>query len=253
MGRCRSHGRPAPAREIHGHVTREHEVAIHTVITVLNKLVGKGLLHREKWDELLHYEARLGEEEFRAWVSRRVVAGILMSTIFLNHTLQPWGGEGSAEIRRAPITVEATEEASSLELARQILRQVDVSGEIMFISRQSEENRLVIPVERPGQRITVHADLVPRTAEIEQEDTGVWDGLLFLHTMPGPHVADIRGNWLFTALWVWLTDATVYLLLFVSASGVYLWTTLRAERRNGWIYLGAGASSFTLLVAAIIV
>lgn len=68
---------PASAREVYERVAQDHEVAIHTVITVLNKLVGKGLLHREKRNHLLHYEARLGEEEFLAQVSRRVVQGIL--------------------------------------------------------------------------------------------------------------------------------------------------------------------------------
>lgn len=70
-------GRPAPAREVHEHVVREHDVAIHTVITVLNKLVKKGLLHREKVDDLLHYGACFTEEEFLTQASRRVVRGIL--------------------------------------------------------------------------------------------------------------------------------------------------------------------------------
>ena len=70
-------GRPASAREVHEHVVREHDVAIHTVITVLNKLVMKGLLHREKLDDLLHYSPILAEEEFVAQASRRVVKGIL--------------------------------------------------------------------------------------------------------------------------------------------------------------------------------
>jgi predicted transcriptional regulator len=59
-------GRPAPARAVHERVAREHSVAIHTVITVLNKLVEKGLLRRAKRDELLHYDACLSEAEFRA-------------------------------------------------------------------------------------------------------------------------------------------------------------------------------------------
>lgn len=70
-------GHPAPAREVHDHVVREHDVAIHTVITVLNKLVTKGLLRREKLDDLLHYSAPLTEEEFLTQASRRVVRGIL--------------------------------------------------------------------------------------------------------------------------------------------------------------------------------
>ncbi|HYW10320.1 MAG TPA: BlaI/MecI/CopY family transcriptional regulator [Longimicrobium sp.] len=69
--------RPVPARPVHERVAREHAVTIHTVITVLNKLVDKGLLRRWKRDDLLHYEATLTEDEFRARASRQVVEGIL--------------------------------------------------------------------------------------------------------------------------------------------------------------------------------
>ena len=70
-------GHPVPARTVHDAVAREHPVAIHTVITVLNKLVEKGLLQREKRDDLLHYEARLSEDELLSHASRRLVEGIL--------------------------------------------------------------------------------------------------------------------------------------------------------------------------------
>lgn len=70
-------GRPVPARAVHGVVAKEHRVAFLTVVTVLNKLVVKGLLAREKRDDLLHYEARMTEEAFMAHASRRVVEGIL--------------------------------------------------------------------------------------------------------------------------------------------------------------------------------
>lgn len=70
-------GHPAPAREVHERVAAEHRVARVTVITVLNKLVEKGLLRREKRGDLLHYEAAMSEEEFMAYASRRVVEGIL--------------------------------------------------------------------------------------------------------------------------------------------------------------------------------
>jgi predicted transcriptional regulator len=70
-------GRPAPARAVHARVARKHRVEPLTVITVLNKLVAKGLLTREKREDLFHYEARFTEEEFLAHTSRRVVEGIL--------------------------------------------------------------------------------------------------------------------------------------------------------------------------------
>lgn len=70
-------GVPVPARAVHREVVRRHPVALLTVVTVLNKLVAKGLLTRAKQDDLLHYEARLSEEEFMTHASRRVVEGIL--------------------------------------------------------------------------------------------------------------------------------------------------------------------------------
>jgi predicted transcriptional regulator len=68
---------PATARAIHELVARDHPVAIHTTITVLNKLVVKGLLCRRKLDEIFHYRACFSEAEFRSEMSRRAVEGIL--------------------------------------------------------------------------------------------------------------------------------------------------------------------------------
>ena len=41
-----------------------------------------------------------------------------------------------------------------------------------------------------------------------------------------------------------MADATVYLTLFISVSGIYLWYVLRAERSVGLFLLLAGALSF---------
>jgi predicted transcriptional regulator len=68
---------PASAREVHEIVLREHDVALPTVITVLNKLTDKRLLQRSKIRDLYHYSPRLSREEFLAVTSRRLVEGIL--------------------------------------------------------------------------------------------------------------------------------------------------------------------------------
>lgn len=70
-------GTPVPARSVYERVIAAHPVAPLTVITVLNKLVGKRILQREKRGDLLHYSARLTEAEFVAHAARRVVEGIL--------------------------------------------------------------------------------------------------------------------------------------------------------------------------------
>ena len=69
--------RPASARKVHVRVAATHDVQLLTVITVLNKLVDKGLLARAKQDDVFHYEALWSEAEFTAHASRRVVEGVL--------------------------------------------------------------------------------------------------------------------------------------------------------------------------------
>lgn len=109
-------GRPAPARAVHDRVAREHNVAIHTVITVLNKLVEKGLLRRAKHDDLLHYAACLGEEEFRAQASRRLMEGILSF--------------GPEAVTASFVDILADQDPEQLtELARLIQRRLAESGE----------------------------------------------------------------------------------------------------------------------------
>ena len=70
-------GAPSPARAVHDRVAESHDVAPETVITVLNKLVSKGLLRRFKRGDRLHYEARWSEAEFLKHASRQVVAQVL--------------------------------------------------------------------------------------------------------------------------------------------------------------------------------
>ena len=52
--------------------------------------------------------------------------------------------------------------------------------------------------------------------------------------------------------WRVLADATVYLFLFITLSGIYLWVALRAERRVGLVLILAGAGTFGGLVYAIV-
>jgi hypothetical protein len=85
-------------------------------------------------------------------------------------------------------------------------------------------------------------------AVISQRPTGLLESVAYLHKMPGPHNADLRGNWFWIRLWRWLADWTVYALLFISASGLYLWFAIKAERRMGLAVLAAGAVCFAAYV-----
>jgi hypothetical protein len=174
-----------------------------------------------------------------------------ISAILLNHTWKPGGELPESSVRRQE-NIEIRTDLESLPLARQIMEQVGISGEIEFFRHEPRQKRLVIPVMRPGQRTRITVDVESRTAQIEQRHTGFWDALLYLHKSPGPHLAGFRGNWFATRIWAWLADATACLLLLISASGVYLWALLKTERRTGLIVLGAGAMSFFALAFALV-
>ena len=60
----------------------------------------------------------------------------------------------------------------------------------------------------------------------------LWESLSYLHKMPGPHNVAIRGNWIGIGIWRLFADATIYVILFISLSGIYLWWAIKAERLN---------------------
>lgn len=69
--------RPVTARELHDEVARRHDVVYITSVTVANRLVEKGILRRQKRDDLYHYSSTMTREEFSARASRHVVQRIV--------------------------------------------------------------------------------------------------------------------------------------------------------------------------------
>jgi hypothetical protein len=110
----------------------------------------------------------------------------------------------------------------------------------------------VFPVSKPGVETNVDVDIDARTATVSRRPTSVWEAFAYLHKMPGPHNAAIRGNWSGTRAWRWFADATIYLTLFITITGIYLWWTIKAERRIGFALLFAGIMTFVGLIYAVI-
>jgi hypothetical protein len=159
------------------------------------------------------------------------------SVIFLNHAWLPWSGQSVAFARADSVTIDVPPIEDNLELAREVRARIDLAGEIDFTSRDLRTNRLMFPITRPGQRTNVRVDLETDAVIMRTRYTGAWDAMVYLHRMPGPHNVAIRGNWWITGVWGWLADSTVYVLLFLTATGIYLWLTVRTERKAGLIFL----------------
>lgn len=179
-----------------------------------------------------------------------------LSVFFLVHAPPPTPGAKAATRTVSEVAIppdfEQLKGRDQVAAAKVALARIGVRGEIGFIRQYPKERRCVISVTVPGHETMVDLKVDTRTATISPRTTGVWDAMNYLHKMPGPHNVNIRGNSLFMQVWGWLADATVYLLLFLSLSGVYLWTLLKSERRTGVALLAAGAASFGGLVYALI-
>jgi hypothetical protein len=131
-----------------------------------------------------------------------------------------------------------------IDALKPTLEKADVRGEVGFVRHMVKEEKLIIPVTIPGRETTVSISIPSREATIVTRETGLADALVTLHKSPGQHGPDIRMNWFYMRAWRWMADATVYLILFISVTGIYLWYVLRAERSVGFILLFAGALSF---------
>jgi hypothetical protein len=139
-----------------------------------------------------------------------------------------------------------------IDALRPTLDAVGVQGEVGWVQHLANEKRYIIPVAVPGRTTTVVIDLEKRQASIEEKNTGLADAIVMLHKSPGPHLVGMRMNWIFMRIWWWLSDATVYLLVFTTVTGIYLWYVLRSDRKPGCAMMIAGAVSFLSIVYALV-
>lgn len=191
--------------------------------------------------------------DLHLWVGLFLCPFILVfavSTILLNHPSRAVAG--NAEPKREIAVQVPPGEAGSLSQAQAILRQIGVTGEIDYVRYNAKSGRLFIPVSKPTETTRVDVDLRTNQATIEREVRGLGDAVNYLHKKPGPHNVKFRGNWIYMSWWAVTADIVVYGILFLTASGLYLWWKFKAERVVGWALAGGGAATVGLLVIAIV-
>jgi hypothetical protein len=172
-----------------------------------------------------------------------------ISVFFVVHSWLPRVASGTSTTRVAsalplPGDLQMLSGRPLIDALKPTLEKADVRGEVGFVRHMVKEEMLIIPVTIPGRETTVSINIASGEATISTRETGLADALVTLHKSPGQHGPNIRMNWFYMRAWRWLADATVYLILFISVSGIYLWFVLRAERSVGFILLFAGALSF---------
>ena len=97
---------------------------------------------------------------------------------------------------------------------------------------------------RPGVEYEVDVHLDRNLAKVSETRTSAWQVMIGLHGFHG-NMPDSG----FVSTWGWYTEICTFVVLFAGASGVYLWTRRRNERRIGLAMLGAaGAFSVALML-----
>ena len=187
------------------------------------------------WNRHLHFY-------FGLFVSPFIVI-FSLSTIMLNHGWKPVPQESVSTV-----SVQIDESLKGEQLVSELTSQLDLRGEIVGNGRM-RDNKTTVFVMRPGATRRVVVDMEAGQAEITLKTFGFLDTMRYLHKNPGPHKPT---NWLFGKIWGWLADATVYLTLFLTVSGIYMWVVLKAERKIGLIALGAGCLSFGAITYALL-
>ena len=133
-------------------------------------------------------------------------------------------------------------EGTNLEKARNLMRQLDISGEVSLGEAQSKPGQFDFQAVKPGRFFQIHADLVTNQASVQIAQANAWGIMHMLHTFSGVRREDPRQqrNWIVTKIWTFSMDALALGLIFLVFSSYYMWYGFKRNRRLwGWITLSA--------------
>jgi hypothetical protein len=135
--------------------------------------------------------------------------------------------------------------ASDLELARDVMRQLGLQGEIQWPAARDASGPLAFQVSRPGLVIDLKVDVASGRATVQHTKLNSWGVLHVLHAFTGVRMGDTRNSrdWLLTSVWALSMDGVAVGLILMVASSYVMWYRLKAKRRNGWIALAMGLAT----------
>src|SRR5689334_10729373 len=111
------------------------------------------------------------------------------------------------------ITVPNT--GSLLGDARNLMRQLQIDGEIQWLTTPPDGSRFDFRVTRPGTQIEVKTDLQRASATVERTKTNTLAVSRNLHVFTGVRLNDPKNDrdWIVTKLWAYSMDAVAAGLL----------------------------------------
>jgi hypothetical protein len=190
------------------------------------------------WNRRLHYFTGL-YFLFFIWL-------FCFSGLLLNHSnwkfAEFWE---SRQQTRFELEIVTPPPGSDLVQARDILRQLGLSGEIDWTVTRSDTNQFDFRASRPGQIFDLKTDLNRKVTTIQRIDLNGWGVTRILHTFTGVRTDDSRNtrDWMATSMWALAMDALAVGLVFMVMSSLVLWYERPQRRWSGGFALLLGMLS----------
>jgi hypothetical protein len=139
-------------------------------------------------------------------------------------------------------TLDSVTAVADIDRARDVMRQLGITGEIQWPATQPVNGPFTFQVNRPGLNVEVKADLQAGHATVQRTQLNAWGVMHVLHTFTGAPAADSRNrrDWMLTTVWALSMDAVAAGLTVMVLGSYVMWFRLKAKRVGGAIALGLG-------------
>ena len=191
----------------------------------------------ERWNRKLHFYAGLFLLFF-VWL-------FAFSGLVLNHPswrfTEFWSNRAQSNYER-DLVVPGPHAKGDLGLAREIMGQLGIVGEILWTTTRTDPNQFDFQVRRPGHFFFIKADLARKRVAVQQSDVNLWGVMRALHAFTGVQMDDPRNSrdWWLTSVWAYSMDAIAAGIIFMVLSSLLMWFKLPQKRTSGAIVLFLG-------------
>jgi hypothetical protein len=149
-------------------------------------------------------------------------------------------------------TLESVTAVADIDRARDVIRQLGITGEIQWPATQPVNGPFTFQVNRPGLSVEVKADLRAGHATVQRTQLNAWGVMHVLHTFTGVPAADSRNrrDWTLTTVWALSMDAVAAGLIVMVFGSYVMWFRLKAKRLGGVVALTLGFLSCCAFLGA---
>ncbi|MGH9723370.1 MAG: hypothetical protein ACRD8O_24425 [Bryobacteraceae bacterium] len=149
--------------------------------------------------------------------------------------------------------VEAPRSGSDLDRARDVARQLGITGEIEWAASKPDSTLREFRVNRPGHNFVVTVNQDVNRANVQHTEINPWGVMRVLHTFTGLRAGDTRNqrDWILTTVWALSMDAVSAGLVVMVLSGLYMWYGLPSKRKSGMVAFVLGTMTCGVFVAGI--